>query len=665
MNALATVAGRVCRTLLWPLRTLWRIVILGWLVGLAVVGGAALAFADDGPIVGPDLAQGAAQTVFEQAPWYGYGLPTYVSPDQGWPEQMMWGALNLISLVLNLISAVLVRGALVAMQWMLNLTLYRDNAAEIDAATQSVAASVFWPLIACTMAAAGFTMYARAKRDGSGAILGEAFKVAILGVLAIAFVTAPSNIVGPLDDARTAASSAIMTGYSGSRIAAGGSVAGFEPVEVPDTPAGANRALADGMWNTFVLAPWCYTAFGGEQTCREWGQDYITDSPRWQTVDVGIVVGDLANGLSAGSAPDACVASFGPACDSVRGNTISRVAAAAVGALVAIPAALLLIVLAVFGLLAVIGVLFLAMMAPLFVLSWMIPGVPRSIGLRWFQALLGCMLQSALIAGLLGVVMVLGAILWAMVPTYGFWMVGLLNLAVLVMAIRVRAMFETVLGMASPAGASLASSYVVMRTLGVLGRAGRNARQRAGQAAGVGAAAGVSAARHAGAGAAGAGMAAATGARRVGRAVVPFFATKTASPSRGGSSGIATPFRDGSHGAGQGPRTITAASSSSPQVVDALPSAPSRRAITAASSSTASQVSGPAFRGAPPAPKRRRGSQAPARTFSSGTSQPGVVHSARRKIVQPSRRDILTDPPAVTRRARPVTSRAELLGRRT
>src|SRR5690242_13217050 len=111
MTALAAAGGRIAgwtvRVLSWPFRSLWRLLVLGWLVGLGLVGGVTAALADgvdQGPIVGPDLAQGAALTVFEQAPWYGYGLPTFVNPAQSWVEQIMWGALNLISLLLDLIS---------------------------------------------------------------------------------------------------------------------------------------------------------------------------------------------------------------------------------------------------------------------------------------------------------------------------------------------------------------------------------------------------------------------------------------------------------------------------------------------------------------------------------------------------------------------------------
>ncbi|HEY5151587.1 MAG TPA: hypothetical protein VIJ23_17590, partial [Mycobacterium sp.] len=491
MISLAAFAGRLVgrfwRCVSWPFASLRRVLALGWLVGLGLVGSASLSAADTGLIPGPDLAGGSAQTVFEQAPMFGYGVPVFVPPTMPWPEQAMWAVINFLAWVVEMVSAILLRGALVLVQWMLDLTLYRDSASEIDAGTKGVAAAVFWPLIGCTVASAGFALYARARREGNGSVLGEFVKVGILTILAIALATAPSRVVGPLDDARTAASNAIMKGYSSDHLTAGGAVAGFPSVPVTG-PNAASRTLADSMWSTFVLTPWCYTVFGGEDLCRQWGQDYITKSPKWQAFATRAAAADIANGLSAGSTPDHCAEVFAAACDTLRGVTMDRLGAALVGALIAIPIAILLLIMAGFGLVAVVAVLILALMAPIFVLGWMIPGVPRAIGLRWFQALTGSMIQSALIVALLGAVMVLGGILESLIPHYGFWVVGVLNLAVVVTALKVRAMFDGLIGMTTP-GSSLASSYVAMKTLGALGRMTKSAGRAVG-AVGKGTAAG-------------------------------------------------------------------------------------------------------------------------------------------------------------------------------
>ena len=680
------LAGRAWRAVTWPFRSLWRVLVLGWLVGFAVVGAAGSAVADTGLIGGPDLSGGAALTVFEQAPWAGYGLPVFVPPAYAWPEQALWAAVNFLCLLLQTISAMFVRGALAGMQWMLNLTLYRDNSGEIDSATQGVASSVFWPLIGCTVAVAGFTMYARAKRDGGGAILGEAVKVAVLAVLAIAFVVHPSNVVGPLDDARTAGADAIMTGYSSGHLATGGAVAGFPPVTVPPGPNSASRTLADSMWSTFVLTPWCYAALGGEDLCRQWGQDIITKSDRWKGVAAGIMVADAFNEVQQDSKPDVCVQTFADACDTVRGVTMNRLAASLVGALVAIPLALMIIILTVFGLLAALGVLFLALMAPLFVVGWMIPGIPRTIGLKWFQALLACMIQSALIAALFGVVMVLGGILQAMIPTYGFWMVGLLNLVVMIMALRVRSMFETMIGMAHPAAAGLMSSYVAMKALGAVGRMGKRVGHAGAGAVGL---AGRGAVAAGGIGASGFMNAGGRGLPSVTPSRIRNLDLRRHFPAPAAPGGIAPPYRTAPT-----PQTAVPAGSFAqpPQynggvhvggryavpgrTVDALPtSTPAgRRAITPVPSSLAS-TDGPTAR--PPASSRQAGRgtaatpAAPPRTFTSGsTSEQGPVQSAQRVTVMPPRSGLLSpatyrsNPLVITRLAKPVTSKAELLGHR-
>ena len=151
-------------------------------------------------------------------------------------RRRMWAAVNFLACCWRRSRAIFVRGALAVMQWMLNLTLYRDNCGRSTRPTQGVASAVFWPLIGCTVAAAGFTMYAGARREGRGSILGEAVKVAVLGGPGDRVGSAPSQVSARSDDARTAASNAVMTGYSRDHLAAGGAVAGFPPVTVPSGP---------------------------------------------------------------------------------------------------------------------------------------------------------------------------------------------------------------------------------------------------------------------------------------------------------------------------------------------------------------------------------------------------------------------------------------------
>ena len=214
------------------------------------------------------------------------------------------------------------------MQWMLDLTLYRDNAGEIDSATQGVASAVFWPLIGCTLAAAGFTMYARAKRDGGGSILGEAVKVAVLGVLAISFVMAPSKIVAPTG---RCPHRRVERDHDRATPATTWPRRRRRRVPARDRPVGPRMRrparLADSMWSTFIVTPWCYAAFGGEDLCGQWGQDYITRSDKWKQIAAHHGGAPTSrNGMQPGSKPDNCVAEFADNCDTVRGVTMDRLA---------------------------------------------------------------------------------------------------------------------------------------------------------------------------------------------------------------------------------------------------------------------------------------------------------------------------------------------------
>jgi hypothetical protein len=474
-------------------------VTLAWLLGFAVVGLASAAAADPGsPIPAPDLTGGAAQTTFEKVPWFGVtALPFQLDPDHSGLSGIQWYALELLNMVILVPTTIVLRGMLIGLQWLLGLSLYRDNATEIDSATRATAGQVFWPLIGCTLAAAGFTLYARAKKES---IFGEAVKMVVIATCAVAFVAVPSIFLQPLDQARTAASDAAMLGYSKASQPQG-SAAGYPKVDIPRGSAnGPVRQLTDSLWNTFAVTPWCYSALGDLDLCRDWGKDILDNTPRWQTVAAQIKVADLANGLSAGSVPDPCPATFGKQCDWVRGQTAGRFGGFLVFLIVTVPFAVLLGALIVYGLMALLSVLFLALLGAPMLVCAAIPGIPRTISAKWAQAMLGSFIQSFIITAITGGVMVMTAILATKIDTYGFFIVGLLNIVMFLVAFRVRGMFENWTGLAHPGSASLGSTYLAIKTLGALGRTAkgitRRATQLTGGAAGMAGRAGLAAASH-------------------------------------------------------------------------------------------------------------------------------------------------------------------------
>ena len=447
--------------LTWPLRGAKRLVALGWIVACFLIGSAQLALADgDGFINTPDYGSGT--TVFERIPLTSYTVPFGLSDSQTdfpYVTEGMWQFFRGLTNVLIFISLALVKGAIAAMQWMLNLTIYRDQASEIDAAVQRMAGAVFWPMLGVTVAIAGATMYARMRREGDGSIFNDLVWVITATAIATTFAVAPAKIAGDLDNIRTILADRITQGFAATQTS--DSAAGFPPVTVTsDDPAkNGSRSLGDSMWNVYGVAPWCYVAFGDLAICKDIGHDYLEDTDRWKAL---YRQQQNLNDTAADEASQ-CPAEYQSNCDWVRGQSFGRLGGALFMLVISIPLAVMLLALVVFGIMAVVGFLLLLLVGLIFLLFWMIPGRMRSIGMRWFEALIGTLLQAIIITALLGAVMVLAGIFNAALNKYGLFMVGLLNVATMAMVFKVRGMFENMTGFASPAGGGAISGYAAMK----------------------------------------------------------------------------------------------------------------------------------------------------------------------------------------------------------
>ena len=461
---------RFWRLTSWPFRSVGRAVACSWLTGMFLVGRAELAFADDGGgLIGtPNLAQGAPPTVFEQIPLSSYTLPLQLSSSHhGAPyiQETMWNVLTAIENALVFMTLAILRGAIAAMQWMLNLTLYQDNKSDIDSAVQALAAHIFWPLFGATLAIAGLVVYGRMKREGGGSIFNDAVWLIAASVLAGTFALAPSKVASDLDDLRTAVADGAMTGYA-SFAKASDSAAGFPGVATSDDMAGATRKLSDSMWNVYGVTPWCYAAFDDLGTCKDVGKDYLTNDDRWKGL---VKYMEKNDDDSAGH--QYCPNELNKNCDWVRGQSYARLGGTLFVVVTAVPIGIVLIVLVMFGVMALIGFILLLLLGLIFLLGWMIPGRPRQIGVRWLEQLLAALIQSILITAILGAVMVLGAVLNSQVSKYGFFMVAVLNIATFIVGFRMRGILENVAGLGSGGVGSPMSSYMVSRALGMVGRA--------------------------------------------------------------------------------------------------------------------------------------------------------------------------------------------------
>ena len=478
--ALGRVLWRLWRAVSWVFRSRLRLITSTWLMGFFLVGQAGPASAD-GLIVGPDLGTGGGQTVFERFGPEKFQLYLHLSDSHHGGvhvEEAMWTILNAIEIGLMYVIAALARGAITSMEWLLNLTLYSDNQVAIDSAVSGVANAVFWPLFGTTLAIGAMVAYGRMKREGGGSLWNDASWLIAASVFAAMFATAPSLVLKDMDNTRTMLSDGLMVGYS-TLGPVGDSSAGFPAVKVPNDEKGATRQLADGMWNVFVVTPWCYANFNDMAICHDVGKDYLTNDQRWQNLD------DWMSGKpgSGGNTDDTkgayCPKELNAQCDWIRGQSFGRLGALLFILIVTLPLVLVLLALVLYGLMAIVGFLLLALSGVIFLLFWMIPGRPRQIGVKWLEELIGALLQSVIITTVIGSVMVLDSFLAAGISKYGFFAVALLDLATFVTGFRMRGRLENVVGMGAGSGASPFSGYMAMRSLGALGkglgRAGKSA----------------------------------------------------------------------------------------------------------------------------------------------------------------------------------------------
>ena len=470
------------RSVTWVCRSKWRLLITAWLLGFFMVGQVGMASAD-GLIVGPDLGNAGGQTVFERFGPEKWSLFLDLSKTHRGGlhiEESMWTILRAVEAGLMYLIAALARGAITSMEWMLNLTLYSDNRAAIDDAVYAVANQVFWPLFGTTMAIGAMIAYGRMKREGGGSLWNDASWLVAASIFAAMFATAPSLVLKDMDDARTSVGAALMVGYSNVAPVTQSS-AGFPAVTLPKDQQGATRQLADGMWNVFVVTPWCYAQFNDPAICKDVGKDYLTNDQRWQDLVSWMDGNNGGNDDDSKAGVAYCPPELNAQCDWIRGQSFGRLGSMLFILIVTVPLVAVLLALVLFGIMAVVGFILLALAGIIFLLFWMIPGRPRQIGVRWLEELIGALLQSIIITTVIGSVMVLDSFLSAGIPKYGFFGVAILDLATFITGWRMRGRLENVVGMGAGSGASPFSGYMAMRAVGALGKSiGKASKSTAG-----------------------------------------------------------------------------------------------------------------------------------------------------------------------------------------
>ena len=431
---LAKWAGRVRdkspRPIGWFLHNPQRLTALVWVAALMLVGSVRMAAADD-LISGPDLAGGGPKTLFEQFDLWSYQLT--IKPDD---ENSDWlgvsqGLLEVIGFVNYLLLWLclgLLYGGLTLLEWFLNLTIYRDSAGQIDAAVQMVANHVFWPLISATVAIGAFMAYAKWRGDGRG-FLSDLGWVVAAAALACGFAMGPSTLIGGADQVRQNMANGLIAGSSEYVNTASNPVGYPTPDVGGDPKTAATRKLVDGLWSTFGAQPWCFAEFRDVSICREAGHHALANDDTWK---------GWMQQLDNGSSP----AVFKDKGDYIRGQDMTRTGVLLLLALVTIPLSYMLLRLVIAGLIAVVGLLLMLVVGLLFLTFWPIEGWFRKVGTQYWVYTLGLLLQGLFITVTISGVMVVSTIIATQTAQYGFFLVALLNVALLYAAVKARSWLE-------------------------------------------------------------------------------------------------------------------------------------------------------------------------------------------------------------------------------
>ena len=429
------VRAQMPRPLRWITARPGRMVTLAWLIAL-MLAGHAYASADTF-ITGPDLAGGGPKTLFET-----YDFTTYsftVKPDNNASGFLdlgtaFYGILGILNDILIWVSLGLLYGGLVLLEWFLDLTLYRDSASQIDAATQLVADHIFWPLIAATTAIGAFIAYARWRGEGRGFASDVGWVVAAT-VLAIGFAAGPSTIMTNVDALRSDMATGVIAGTSDFvHTDAIANPTGFpEPVLAGDQQTTAVRELVKNVWNIYAAYFWCHGEFGAGQDgitiCQQVGYHALANDSVWQ---------GYMSTLDAQGMPPV----FGAEGDWIRGQDPRRLGIVLMLAAITIPTALLFLKLVFAGLKAVVGLLLMLVIGLLFLTFWPIPGWFRSVGTRYWVYVLGMEGQALCLTFVVAGQMVVVAIIGTQTGKYGYFVVAVLVFILTLAAAQAQAWLE-------------------------------------------------------------------------------------------------------------------------------------------------------------------------------------------------------------------------------
>ncbi|MET9365797.1 hypothetical protein ABZX93_33480 [Streptomyces sp. NPDC006632] len=344
------------------------------------------------------------------------------------------------------LTAVIGSAVVTIVTWIFNLTTIPSLENAITASVGGAAKTLTTTLLPSAMAVGALIAWSN-HRKASGSSLSQLGWVAVSTIFSISLLTSPQSWVNGIDSVRNVGASVAMNATS-----AGLGDGTKEPIDLGhQTTYGNNerdnmlRKSSDAVWRTYVVTPWCVTEFGSLEMCRKYGSKLL---------DQGISKDDRKNWLQDRDNID----NIG---EGSRGwmeghNPVGRIMVAVPALICVILFAALVLMLAFASLASLLGALMLLLSGVIFACLWIIPGRPRTWGVRWFDTLLGYTLQSGIATMTLGSVLVVTTASTKMMGDYGYAAAAGISIATGIVAFKFKGVMESIVGvtgLTSPAAA--------------------------------------------------------------------------------------------------------------------------------------------------------------------------------------------------------------------
>ncbi|MFD8633743.1 hypothetical protein [Streptomyces sp. NPDC059533] len=442
--------------------------VMAVLTTMSVLPGAAYAETVDpdgvGGLLPPRGATRGGGTMYETYP---HTLTWILDTDYGaW--DFLDPAINMAASVLMTILATIGAAVATLADWAFGLTDLPSVQGPLTQAISGSAGAVMVGLFPSALAVGGLVAFLRGQRGDGGGISDLAW-VLVSAVAAASLLTAPRMWVDGVDQGRMVGAEVAMSATDAGIGAAGGGVDKIPfTLARPTTYQGdaadrVSRRASDTTWRVYIAVPWCLANFGSIEVCQKHGRavlDLGTDREARKkylkqkvTADT---VGEESMQWRQGHRP------------------VERVGVLLVAVLVALLFGILLVTLLCGSITALMTSLLLLVVGPIFCALWVIPGRPRQWGVRWLDALVGAVMQSAITTLAAGGVMIIQMVTALAMPTYGYLGCASLSIAGAIAAFKYRALLTGIVGGGAAVGGSGAGALLgALATRSISRQAGR------------------------------------------------------------------------------------------------------------------------------------------------------------------------------------------------